>query len=153
MSSMLIAFLCLCFVSLGWTQTGTTSSTESTTAELLSQQNGQAVFSLIDSLILQDNKITYPEFEKALLQYDSNKDGLISVQETGVVLEKLQLAPSSMASTIFGFIDVRPTDSYLNRDEMQSLFGLFDSNSDGNVVLSEFMTSLNSLQSLIKIFG
>lgn len=150
---MLIALLCLCFVSFGWTQKGTTSSTESTTAGPLSQENGQAVFSFMDGLILQDQKITYPEFEQALLQYDSNKDGLISVQEIGVVLEKLKLGPSSMATTIFGFIDVRPTDSYLNKAELQSLFGLFDSNSDGNIVLSEFMASFNSLQSLIKLFG
>ncbi|KAL3871292.1 hypothetical protein ACJMK2_039299 [Sinanodonta woodiana] len=137
----------------GATQSETTSSTESPLTGLHSQANGKAVFTLMDSIILQDNKITFPEFEKVLLQYDSNKDGLLSVQEIGAVLEKLKLGPSSMATTIFAFLDVNPTDSYLNSVELQSLFGFFDTNKDGNIVLSEFMASFNTLQSMIKIFG
>ncbi|KAL3871294.1 hypothetical protein ACJMK2_039301 [Sinanodonta woodiana] len=149
MFPMLLALCSLCLMRLGRTQIYTTVSTESTTTGLNFEQNAQTVFYSMDRLILQDNKITYPEFEQALLQYDSNKDGLLSVQETSELMEKLlHLGPSSLSRTIFLVIDVRPTDSHLNRDEYQYMFTLLDTNSDGNIVLDEFMGRINYLHSL-----
>ncbi|KAL3870334.1 hypothetical protein ACJMK2_038475 [Sinanodonta woodiana] len=101
-----------------------------------------ALFSLMDTQNEKDDQITFDEFKKAWLQWDTNGDETFSLDELNAVLQKLNFGRSGMAEYLF--LDLKLA-------ELKEWFELVDSNLDGAIVLSEYVNPLNDYDANEKI--
>ncbi|KAK3581446.1 hypothetical protein CHS0354_031770 [Potamilus streckersoni] len=91
------------------------------------------LFLVMDGQIVQDDKITLPEFKQMAQTLDSNGDGVFSMVEVLASLEKLRSGLSIFASYV---VDIFEDDL----DDLQSIFDvLLDKNGDDSSSYSEFM--------------